>query len=294
MFANAFAGGVALLLRILSLLVVLGICSFTLPAAGEEDRQRGIRMLCLNVGKGDAILISLEGRHYLIDTGYKRTWKSLRTMLERESVRHLDAVFITHPHKDHAGGLEKLLQSGIPVDQICAPRLSQVGCGEGHPAVLAAAEAGKQVRFLHAGDHIPVSHTAYFEVLGPIALNTDNDNNNSLVMNLVSRDGVILLTGDMKAEEELTLLKADVLAPCDVLKVPFHGKSAASTNAFLRAVRPKVSVISTSSKEEKDTPARDTLDRLASAGSRIYVTQDAPEAVLVELRNKSVSVRMLG
>ena len=278
---------------VLMLLIALGLCAQPLPSSGAEDESQGIRMVCLNVGKGDAILLSLEGRHYLVDTGYKRTWKSLKTMLEKENVRRLDAVFITHPHKDHMGGLDKLLASDIKVDAIYAPAISQAGNGSSHPVAAAAAKAGRHARFLDAGDLISVSAVAFFEVLGPVRLNMENENNNSLVMKLVSRDGSVLLTGDMKAEEEFSLLRAGVLSPCDVLKVPFHGDGSASTTSFLRAVRPRVSVISTSTKEEKDTPDKGTLTRLAAAGSKIYVTQDAPDAVAVQLRNKKATVRMV-
>ena len=106
-----------MLAKFLALILALGLTAHALPARGEETGE-GVRMVCLNVGKGDAILLSLQGRHYLVDTGYKRTWKNLKTMLDRENVRHLDAVFITHPHKDHMGGLEKLLQSDIRTDTV--------------------------------------------------------------------------------------------------------------------------------------------------------------------------------
>ena len=296
LYARRFPGGGVLLAKFLTLflvLTVLGLSFSFRPAYGEEEDRSGIRMICLNVGKGDAILLSLDGRNYLVDTGYKRTWKNLKALLSRENVRRLDGVFITHPHKDHMGGLEKLLESEVRVDALYAPALSQMGNGSGHPVVAMAAQAGKHVRFLDAGDVISVSAEAYFEVLGPLTLNTQNENNNSLVMRLVSPDGSILLTGDMKAEEEASLLLAGVLSPAEVLKVPFHGKSSASSAAFLRAVRPRVSVISTSTKEEKDTPGKDVLYRLASVGSQICVTQSARTGILITLKNKKPSVRLL-
>lgn len=278
--------------------LILGL-SFVLsgPAAGDAEKTQNaesVQMLCLNIGKADCFLIRVEGDFYLIDTGYEQTAKLLLTALDQLGVKRLSGVFITHNHKDHVGGLLKLVESGTPIDAFYASQMCIDGTGADHPAVAAAAARGQKVTFLKAGDTVPISQTASFDVLAPLSLNTDNENNNSLVMRLNTAQGAILLTGDMKSEEEYELLKAGTLTPCAVLKVPFHGDDTATSSAFVSAVKPRLGIISTSTAEESDTPSKDTLRTLAFAGCETLVTQDAEDAILVTLTNgvpsaKSVS-----
>lgn len=46
-------------------------------------------------------LVEYEGRTFLIDAG-----PDFRQQMLREGVRHLDAILLTHNHKDHTGGLD--------------------------------------------------------------------------------------------------------------------------------------------------------------------------------------------
>ena len=46
-------------------------------------------------------LVNYEGKTFLIDAG-----PDFRQQMLREDVRHLDAILLTHNHKDHTGGLD--------------------------------------------------------------------------------------------------------------------------------------------------------------------------------------------
>jgi len=128
------------------------------------------------------------------------------------------------------------------------------------------------------------------QVLGPLQVNQENENNNSLVLRFSSPHGSILLAGDMKEEEERELLLAGMLSPSDVLKVGHHGDNKATSQAFLRVVQPRVSIILTHSFEERDTPASSTLSRLRSAGSSVLLSQSAHDAFQITLKNGAITV----
>lgn len=50
-----------------------------------------------------SVILEIEGRHIMIDTG-----PDFRTQCLSNHVRHIDAVLITHPHRDHLAGLDDI------------------------------------------------------------------------------------------------------------------------------------------------------------------------------------------
>ena len=270
----------------LILLTLLPLCAGC--AAAESDA--GTQLLALNIGKADCLLLLTQGRAYLIDTGWERTSAALLELLRRSSITHLDGVFLSHCDRDHYGGLEALAQSDIQVDAWYAAAIYYDIPASGHPMLAAAALRGQTVSWLHAGDEIRISDEAFFRVLGPLTQNTQNENNNSLVLYAQTADGSILLTGDMKLDEEYALLEAGLVPACDVLKVPFHGDNSASSLSFLQAVSPQAAIICTATREEPDTPARSLLQSLNRLSIEYAVTQDYTRGVCVSLRDGLVSL----
>ena len=154
----------------------------------------------------------------------------------------------------------------------------------------AATIRNMQPVWLKAGDSVAVSDTSVFQVLGPITLDTANENNNSLVMRLQTHHGSILLTGDMELEEESALIAAGSIIRSDVLKVSHHGEDDTTSPQFVQRVAPKVAVISTNSVQEPDTPSVSVMTSLKRAGAKIAVTQNAKGGMMVTLTNGNAGV----
>ncbi len=272
---------------ILLFIFVLSLGFGLLPGI-SENVDASVRLLCLNIGKADCMLLLYGDEAYLIDTGYAQTYSALETALSQYGITHLNGVFLTHCHKDHGGGLMPLARSDIQIDAWYAASIYyDVKEGE-HPAMLAAAARGEKVTWLDAGDVIPVASDASFTVLGPLSADEENENNNSLVMRFSSPQGSILFAGDMKEEEEYELLAANAFSACEILKAGHHGDNNATTKDLLRAVRPQAAVIFTSTDEEPDTPAASTLRRMENAGCTVYVSQEWHDALLLTLKDGQV------
>lgn len=81
------------------------------------------RFTFLDLAKGDGVLIEdTLGRRLLIDAGID-TPAALNEFFLSRRIRHLDAVIITHPDKDHYGGLLSL-SDDIRVGRLMVPTLS--------------------------------------------------------------------------------------------------------------------------------------------------------------------------
>lgn len=249
------------------------------------------RLVCLNIGKADCMLLQYQDSNYLIDTGYAHTYTALETMLRQYDVTHLDGVILTHCHKDHQGSLEQLGESDWPVGAWYAGALYTGVKAKKHPAVKAAAQRGQEPIWLEAGDTLPVGNDGTLTVLAPLSLNEDNENNNSLVLLFSCPDGSMLLAGDMKDEEEQELLQAGTLSPCQFLKVGHHGDNKATSAALVQQLKPQVAFILTATEEEPDTPAASALRNLKAAGCQVYISQDAQDALEVTLKAGQALVR---
>jgi competence protein ComEC len=190
-------------------------------AMAESDDGRsetGVSALFMNVGKADAALFMLGDKRYLIDTGTKESAEAMLRALSYYQVDRLDGVMITHTDKDHVGGLKTLLKSDIAVDALYAPKFSTVGEDE-HPVAKQADKYKIPLTWLYAGDEIAVSGAIRFAVLGPLTLDKAEENNDSLVLRLITPQGDMLLSGDMLVQEEGELLDAGLISAAAVLKV---------------------------------------------------------------------------
>ena len=271
---------------ILSAILTCVMLLMTAGYGGTEEADR-MEMLVINVRKADCILLSYGDELYMIDTGSAESWGQVSRVLRTYGINHLTGVILTHTDADHAGGLEALASSGINIDAFYSSCFYT--CKENkHPAVRAAEKRNKKVTFLRAGDELPFGN-GRLSVIAPL-VRDEKENNDSLVLLAEGGGGRFLLAGDMEFPEEQTLLNAGTDLHADVLKIGNHGNDDASSPAFVKAVSPKVAVISTNTMDEPDTPSTRITRMLADIGAEIAKTQEAEEGVLVVCRSGSLNV----
>lgn len=259
--------------------------------AGAADAGDAVELFAVNVGKGDALLVRAGDYACLIDAGKPWAMGRVRCAMERLGVDALDAVFLTHPDDDHAGGLAWLAESDIPVGAWYASGAFIEVKPKKHPIAKAAAARDQEPVWLMRGDRIPLGDSgAAFTVLAPFETFPDKDDNNSLVMLLESPQGRMLFAGDMELPLEAALLQKGDDLSCAVLKVPNHADDDTVSAAFARACTARLAVISTSTEEKPETPDPGVVARLEAAGTRCAVTQEAEIGLLVALRDGEPSL----
>lgn len=236
-----------------------------------SSKAENVNVSYINVGKGDAILVQIDDKNYLIDTGLEENSEMLLEGLKAKDVDTLDGVFLTHTHKDHIGGMEAVA-AAYDIEMMYRAEISENKKNGENKIDNLSEDLYLPITKLNAGDKVKITDDIYFDVIGPLVLNEDDDNDNSLVMKLVVNGKTFLFTGDMQFTEEKTLMDAGVDLSSDILKVGNHGNKDATSDEFAIAVSPKYSVITTDT--TVDTNSASKRVRKALSNSEIYITED--------------------
>ena len=240
-------------------------------AVETNSTVHDVSVLFINAGKADSILVQVNDKAYLIDTGEKESVPAIYRALENRGIHTLEGVFLTHKHSDHIGGLAGVSQR-YKIGTVYSAEISQnEESGENKIDTLVQSLDLSQTK-LSAGDKVEITDGVAFEVLGPITYNAKDDNDNSLVLRLTVNGKTFLFTGDMQFAEEKTLLMEGVDLKADVLKVGNHGNPDATSGDFAKAVSPELTIISTDTSVDTDS-ANERVQNLFSE-SQIYITQD--------------------
>jgi competence protein ComEC len=245
----------------------------------------------LDVGQGLAVLVQTTDHALLYDTGPRYAsgedagLRVVAPFLHAQGLNRLDGLVVSHDDSDHAGGAVALVQSHRPSWLLTsiAGQL-QPSPGATGRALLAAAPASLACA---AGQHW-IWDGVSFEVLHPPAHHYRNpnfgDNDRSCIVRIASRQGSLLLTGDMARLAELSLLEAypATRLHSDLLVVPHHGSASSSMPELMTAVAPSLALLSVGRRNAYGHPAPEVLERYRNAGVEI-LRSDRQGAVLVRL-----------
>lgn len=214
----------------------------------------------LDVGQGLAVVIHTENHVLLYDTGDQFFQGSdmgkmvILPYFKTEGIHKIDTLIISHPDKDHRGGL-KSIEESMPVTQLLVnePRFYQHGlkCHE-YPE--------------WQWDEV------HFRFL-PIQITFNDKNNNSCILQISTKSGKILLTGDIEkaAEDYLVRTYGSELAS-DVLIVPHHGSKTSSSYRFLLETAPRYAIASLGFDNRFHFPHEKTLANMKLLNIPFYRT----------------------
>lgn len=260
------------------IIFLLCIMLAALPCAGCAQTADDVWILFVNAKKGDAALISANGKFYLVDTGREENADALVSTLKEYGVDEIEGLFLTHSHNDHTGGL-KAVAKAFTIKAAYRAEFAEANKKGQAKLDKKLGKVGLESTILRAGDRISLGGDAYAEVLAPTELNEDDDNDNSLVLMLHANGHRALLTGDMQFREERTLLRRNADVSADILKVGNHGNPDATLEEFANAVGAGIAVISTDTSADTDSANARVITALGEA--QVFVTENDPIGVMI-------------
>jgi beta-lactamase superfamily II metal-dependent hydrolase len=242
-------------------------------SAGVQSRSGTLRVHFLDVGQGDSILVQFpNGKNMLVDAGKIDSADTIISYLRKNGVNKLDYLVGTHPHEDHIGSLDAVVEN-FEIGEVFMPKVT-TNTQTFRDALAAIKDSGLQIKTAKAGVEILEDGNLSVKILAPRGTSYESLNNYSAVIKVKYGDVAFLLTGDAEelSEQEILSGKADVKA--QVLKVGHHGSHSSTSPEFLAAVNPGFAVISVGAGNDYHHPHPVTLSRLKKAGATILRTDE--------------------
>ena len=183
------------------LLLVLSVVSITQISDKVADARPpalhgALNLLSLNVGQGDATLITTpEGRHVLVDGGPQPY--AVANTLRRLGIDTIDIIIASHNHADHISGLSAVFDA--------FPVRAYIENGVPHPTatyrhLLERVEREPGLRVLAATERRIMLGSVTLRILPPAKVD-DSQNNNSVGVLVEYGRFRALFTGDSETAE---------------------------------------------------------------------------------------------
>ena len=253
----------------------------------DDNAESSLRVSFIDVGQGDSEFIELpNGETLLIDAGTNETGADVVSYISSLGYTSIDYVVGTHPHEDHIGGLDDVINS-FEIGSVYMPKVT-ADTKTFEDVLDAVAEKGLSINTAKAGVSIVDVEDLSVKMLAPVLDEYDNTNDYSAVIKVVYGDTSFLFTGDAEEYAE-SLITGDV--DSDVLKVGHHGSSTSTGEAFLERVSPSYAVISCGLGNSYGHPHTETIEKLG--GIPVFRT-DEMGTIVATSDGSEISFRTLG
>ncbi len=224
--------------------------------------RNGFWFTLLDVGQGLAAVVRTRNHVLVYDTGPRlgMTLDAGRAVLvpflRQQGVTRVDTLLVSHPDKQHEGGVRSLREF-LSVERILTASPDQTPIEGAEPCRAGQAWEWDGIRF---------------NILHPPANGFSGDNA-SCVLQVVGEAGRVLLPGDIETAAETALLATyGTELAAEVLVAPHHGHRNLSIPAFLDAVHPRYVLFATGYRNRFGYPRPETVARYRATGATLLDT----------------------
>ena len=244
-----------------------------------------LKVYITDVGQADSILIRDGNYNMLIDAGNNSDGEKLVKYYKELGITSFKYVFASHPHEDHIGGMDDIINN-FDIENFYMPdKLSTTKTFED---MLDALER-RNLKYIvpKVNDKLSLNNSNIDVIY--VGSDVNNINDSSIVLKLNYFSNSFLFTGDLGSNKEKEILNSGANIKADVLKVGHHGSSYSTASLFLDKVNPSFAAISVGKNNIYKHPASSTLEKLNKRGIKVYRT-DLDGTILFESNGKDISV----
>ena len=205
----------------------------------------------LSVGQGDGMVLQDDQLAFLFDGGKpEQLEKSILPFMEKRGISAFDFVYASHADLDHIGVLPDLIRLGRVRGLLISEDWQEEK--QAGRELLELAQLQKiPIRRLKGGEELILDEQPSIRLCVDYASRLPSgagkeENERSLVATLYLGEQSFLLTGDMTAAKEEIFIKEDLEGRKGdtILKVAHHGSRFSTCDRFLRALKPRLALIS--------------------------------------------------
>lgn len=256
----------------LAVLISVCLCGCTVNKDSTvRSRPEGFQIHCVDVGQADCSVIYFpDGKTMMIDAGNNDDADLIKEYLTQMSVSKIDYMVGTHPHEDHIGSMDTVIDN-FDIGEIYMPKVSY--SSKTYLDVLESIERKKlSVIGAKAGMKIASTDDYDVEILSPARDKYSDINEYSAVIMIGYKNNKFLFMGDAEKENE-TELEGDVSA--DVIKIGHHGSKTSTSDAFIDRVKPQYAIISVGADNTYGHPSEQVLKKLQERKICIFRTDES-------------------
>lgn len=246
----------------------------------QSDSLPPLTVHYLDVGQADATLFQFsdgdEDYTLLYDTG---DWRGNEIVpyLQGLGIDYLDIVMISHPHADHIGQLDKVLQS-VEVGEVWMS--SNTAESQAYQnAVKTIIEKDIDFDEPSAGDVFDIG-SLVLTILHPASL-TGKLNEDSISFHAQYGDVSFLFTGDAGKAEEKQMMQGSLPIEANFLQLGHHGSNTSSDESFVDKVNPDHAIYSAGKNNSYGHPHPDILNLFQEKGIPLHGTDEKGTIIVI-------------
>lgn len=244
----------------------------------EDD----LKVYFIDVGQADSILVINKDETMLIDAGENEDGEYVVEFIKNKGITRLNYVIGTHPHEDHIGGLDDVINN-FEIDNIFMPKV-KTNTKTYEDVLDAVKNRNLKISSPKKGANFYIGD-AKCEIMIDSIIDETNLNLSSIVIGVEFGNKNFLFMGDAETKNENSRNWTKV----DVLKVGHHGSDTSSSKNFLNQIKPEISVIMVGRNNIYNLPKNEIINKLKKVGSDIYRT-DIDGTILIKTDGNEITI----